>query len=105
MYLYLIIIIEKPIRTKMGFKERAELSETSKMVQKIFKLTLEKKSNLCVAVDVNTADELLDITEKVGPYICILKTHVDAISGVTEATINSLKLLAKQYNFLIMEDR
>lgn len=89
----------------MKFNERSELSETSKITRKIFKLTLEKKSNLCVAIDVDTVDKLLDITEKVGPYICILKTHIDAISGVTEATINSLKLMAKQYNFLIMEDR
>lgn len=58
-----------------------------------------------MAVDVDTADKLLDITEKVAPYICILKTHIDAVSGVTETTINKLKFLAKKYNFLIMEDR
>lgn len=58
-----------------------------------------------MAVDVNTADKLLDIAEKVAPYICILKTHIDAVSGVTDATIDNLKHLAKKYNFLIMEDR
>lgn len=89
----------------MGFKERAELSDTSKITKKILKLILEKKSNLCMAIDVDTADELLNIAEKVGPHICILKTHIDAVSGVTDTTINSLKRLAKQYNFLIMEDR
>lgn len=93
------------MRTKLGFKERAESKETSKIAQKIFKLSLEKKSNLCVAVDVDTADKLLDIAEKVAPHICILKTHIDAIDGVTDATIKSLQRLAKQYNFLIMEDR
>ncbi|KAL5242490.1 hypothetical protein ACI65C_009900 [Semiaphis heraclei] len=96
---------EKPLRTKLGFKERAELLETSKIAQRIFKISLEKKSNLCVALDVDTADKLLDIAEKVAPHICILKTHIDAINGVTDATINNLQLLAKQYNFLIMEDR
>lgn len=89
----------------MGYKDRAELTDTSKIVQKIFKVSLEKKSNLCVAVDVDTADKLLDIAGKVAPHICILKTHIDAISGVTDNTINNLKHLAKQYNFLIMEDR
>ncbi|CAI6360499.1 unnamed protein product [Macrosiphum euphorbiae] len=96
---------EKPLRTQLEFKERAELLETSKIAQKIFKISLEKKSNLCVAVDVDTADKLLDIAEKVAPHICILKTHIDAINGVTDSTINDLQLLAKQYNFLIMEDR
>lgn len=93
------------MRTKLNFKERAELTETSKIAQKIFKISLEKKSNLCVAVDVDTADQLLDITEKVAPHICILKTHIDAVSNVTDATINQLNHLAKQFNFLIMEDR
>lgn len=89
----------------MGFKERANLLETSEIAQKIFELSLAKQSNLCVAVDVDTADKLLDIAEQVAPYICILKTHIDAVSGVTDATFISLKNLAKQYNFLIMEDR
>jgi len=100
-----VIFLEKPLRTKLEFKERAELLETSKIAQKIFKISLEKKSNLCVAVDVDTADKLLDITEKIAPHICILKTHIDATNGVTDDTINDLQLLAKQYNFLIMEDR
>lgn len=89
----------------MEFSERAELIKTSEIARKIFKLILEKKSNLCVAADVDTADKLLDIAEKVAPYICILKTHIDAVSDVTDNTINTLKCLAKKYNFLIMEDR
>lgn len=102
---YLFTFSENSLRTKLGFKERAELKETSKIVQRILKISLEKKSNLCVAVDVDTADKLLEIAEQVAPYICILKTHIDAISGITDATINKLKCFAKQYNFLIMEDR
>lgn len=97
--------VDYPLRTKLGFKARAELKGTSKIAQKIFQLSLEKKSNLCVAVDVDTADKLLDITEKVAPFICILKTHIDAVNGITETTIDKLKFLAKKYNFLIMEDR
>lgn len=89
----------------MAYNERAKLTETSIITQKILKLIVEKESNLCVAVDVDTADKLLDIAEKVAPYICILKTHIDAVSGVTDATIDNLKHLAKKYNFLIMEDR
>lgn len=97
--------IDKPLRTKLGFQKRANLIETSGIARKIFEISLEKKSNLCVALDVETADLLLDIAEKVAPYVCILKTHIDAINGVTDATFDSLKRLSKQYNFLIMEDR
>lgn len=93
------------LRTKTTFQKRAELLETSKMTQKVFKLMAEKKTNLCVAADVETAEELLKIAEQVAPYVCILKTHIDAVSGVTDSTIQQLQILAKQYNFLIMEDR
>ncbi|XP_050520376.1 uridine 5'-monophosphate synthase [Daktulosphaira vitifoliae] len=100
-----IIDYDNKLRTKTSFQRRAELLETSKMTQKVFKLMVEKKTNLCVAADVETAEELLIITEQVAPHICILKVHIDAINGVTESTIKQLQQLAKQYNFLIMEDR
>ncbi|XP_050424890.1 uridine 5'-monophosphate synthase [Adelges cooleyi] len=93
------------LRTKLAFQQRAELGETSKITQKILKLIIEKKTNLCVAADVESADQLLKIAEQVAPHICILKTHIDAVIGVTESTIKHLQQLAKQYNFLIMEDR
>lgn len=105
-YLFIYLFItEKSLRTKLGFDERAKLTDTSQITQKILRLIVEKESNLCVAVDVDTADKLLDVAEKVAPYICILKTHIDAVSGVTDATVENLKNLAKKYNFLIMEDR
>lgn len=106
LFIYLIVNGSTFIsRIAQTFQKRSELNGTSKIAQKIIKTILEKESNLCVAADVETADQLLALAEKVAPHICILKTHIDAISGVTDATLNNLKLLAKQYNFLIMEDR
>ena len=45
-----------------------------------FSCAVRKKSNLCVAVDVTTVEDLLRIMDLVGPYVCCVKTHVDVIS-------------------------
>ena len=39
-----------------------------------------KKSNICLAADVETVNELYSVIEELGEYICILKIHYDIIS-------------------------
>ncbi|XP_062713377.1 uncharacterized protein LOC134290292 [Aedes albopictus] len=43
--------------------------------------------------------------EKVGPYICVLKTHVDIVQDFSDNFVKSLQPLAKKHNFMLMEDR
>ncbi|KAL9632207.1 MAG: hypothetical protein Q9164_005462 [Protoblastenia rupestris] len=40
-----------------------------------------------------------------GPYIALLKTHIDIVSDFSDGTVQGLKLLSKKHNFLIFEDR
>ena len=65
----------------------------------------EKKSNLSVAVDTTSADELLRLVEQVGPSICLLKTHIDIIEDFTAELVVKLRQLAEKHNFMIFEDR
>ncbi|XP_026281693.1 uridine 5'-monophosphate synthase [Frankliniella occidentalis] len=91
-------------RLKTTFEARAEKSSNA-MSAKILRLIASKQTTLCVAADVSNADKVLELANAVGPYICIFKTHVDALSDFSKKFAQELQQLAKVHNFLIMEDR
>ncbi|CUM65449.1 uncharacterized protein PRCAT00003088001 [Priceomyces carsonii] len=87
------------------YEQRSE-SHNSHVARRLFKVIEDKKSNLCASVDVRTTEELLALVEKLGPYICLLKTHIDIIDDFTyDGTIIPLLKLSEKHNFLIFEDR
>ena len=90
--------------SSLTFAQRAQQS-TNPIVSQLFRIMHEKKTNLCVAVDVKTKEELLSIAQAVGPEICVLKTHIDMIDDFDQDLIAQLLVLAKKYNFLLFEDR
>ncbi|CAG8808302.1 20535_t:CDS:2, partial [Dentiscutata erythropus] len=86
------------------YGERA-ISLPNKTARELLTLMERKKSNLAVALDVTTKQEFLDIADKVGPYICCLKTHIDIVEDFDQDLIDKLKKLQKKHDFIIFEDR
>ncbi|XP_034246401.1 uridine 5'-monophosphate synthase-like [Thrips palmi] len=91
-------------RLKMTFDARAEKS-TNMMSARLLRLMATKRTNLCVAGDLRSSAAVLRLADAVGPYICVFKTHVDALDDFSGQFGPQLCEIAKTHNFLIMEDR
>lgn len=88
----------------MSYCKRAKLTKNS-LASKLLELMESKQTNLCLAVDLKKADTILDLVFVAGPYIAVLKTHVDIIEDFSNDFVLQLKKLAKEHRFLLMEDR
>lgn len=90
---------------KFSYEKRAA-THSSATARRLLLLMASKKTNLCASLDVTTTAELLHLATVLGPYICMVKTHIDIISDFTyEGTVLPLVKLAKDLNFVIFEDR
>ncbi|RVE48080.1 hypothetical protein evm_007267 [Chilo suppressalis] len=91
-------------RTLLTYEKRSECASNT-IAKQLFNIMALKKTNLCLSVDLTSATSILEVVEKVGEHICLLKTHIDIIEDFNSDFIANLKNLAKRFNFLILEDR
>uniref|UniRef100_A0AAG5CSY1 Uridine 5'-monophosphate synthase n=1 Tax=Anopheles atroparvus TaxID=41427 RepID=A0AAG5CSY1_ANOAO len=97
-------VVNELSRTGMSFEARADLAKCP-LAKELLKLIATKKTTLCLAADLTTAEEILNIAEAAGPYICLLKTHCDIVTDFSEQFVRSLQSLAQKHNFMLLEDR
>lgn len=88
----------------MTYEQRALLCQNPS-ARRLFEIIERKKSNLGVAADVTTTHELYALIEAIGPFISVLKTHIDILEDFDETVPERLKNYAQHYDFMIFEDR
>ena len=59
-----------------------------------------KKSLVCLAADMTSVSDLINLIKEVGPYISVLKTHVDLVQDFTQDEWKILTDLAEKYELL-----
>jgi orotidine 5'-phosphate decarboxylase subfamily 1 len=88
----------------LRYEQRAPLCQNP-TAKKLLTLMAEKQTNLAVSLDVTTKAALLDQANRLGPEICILKTHIDILEDFDGDTVERLMALAQKHRFLIFDDR
>lgn len=74
------------------------------MSDKIYKLAIQKQSNIILSCDLGTGNEILDIVEKLGTQLVGIKLHINTLSDFNVDFIEQLLKLKNMYNFIIIED-
>ena len=88
----------------LTYQQRAAMA-TNPIAKMLLTIMDKKQSNLCVSVDLTSTAAVLDLVNKVGDFVCMVKLHIDIIEDFCVEFISALQALAQKHNFLIFEDR
>ncbi|KAI1612121.1 orotidine 5'-phosphate decarboxylase [Exophiala viscosa] len=91
-------------RSTVSFAQRGA-EHPNPLVGRLFEIAEKKKTNVVLSADLTTTKELLTIADSLGPYIAVLKTHIDIVSDFGPDTVQGLTELAERHDFLLFEDR
>ena len=89
--------------TNISYEKRATKA-LNPAGKRLFELMEEKETNLALSNDEVDPKRFLELSEKLGPEIAVLKTHVDIIRDFSPTLTQKLSELSKKYNFMILED-
>lgn len=73
--------------------------------RKLLDIIDKKKTRLIWSADLPSTEQILEGANKLGPYICAIKIHCDAIDNFNQDFTKALKLMSQEMDFMIIEDR
>lgn len=66
---------------------------------------VSKKTNICLSLDLTKCDDILEMAEKLGDHICMLKLHCDIIDDKSDKFFRELIDISISKSFVLCEDR
>lgn len=103
-FLYMNNGIQIKIDKRLSYKEKSNITKNT-ILKQLYEIMELKQTNLCLSLDLTKSDDIINLINKCGPYICMIKTHIDIIRDFTPSFIKRIKQLSVKYKFLIFEDR
>ncbi|KAJ8922944.1 hypothetical protein NQ315_001490 [Exocentrus adspersus] len=91
-------------RLKLSFASRAKVAKNP-VAEELFRIMTTKQTTLCLAADLTSSTDILNLAEQAGPHICLFKTHIDIIEDFHPNFLKPLQEIAERHNFLLFEDR
>ena len=95
-------IIDSPLKKPKKYLQKTHSNETA---QRLLGIAHRKKSNLIASIDLITTKEIIELLNEIGNDICGAKLHIDIITDFTPSFIDELLIIAKRFDFLLIEDR
>lgn len=92
----------------MNDVEKVDIPNFGKITQefiKLRKIIKRKKTKICFSADLSNVKELLEIVDRIGSKICLLKLHYDIITDLPIYLGDCLHRLATKHDFAILLDR
>jgi len=75
------------------------------MNNRLRKIIRNKKTPICLSLDISNTGKFFDILENCKEHICMLKIHLDIMENFNNDDRNSLIKICKQNDIMIWEDR
>ena len=92
-------------KTALFNRNRYSCMKFNSVQQDLINFMIRKKTNIVFSNDITDKSRFLEVLDKVGPHICVVKTHFDTIKDCDTKFFNELFFLKKKHDFLVLEDR
>ena len=105
--------IDREMVLKLYFVYRFDVSFNDTVLkEELFHLNVgrklcqyNRKSKICLSLDLTHSEDIVKMIKNVGEYISILKIHSDIVVDFDDNLIVQLQWWANHFNFLLMEDK